>query len=114
MCPYELLGNGTFGYLSEFVEEWPTLKVKIEAISKAQLLLALESVRLGAEGEFNLATAFFVAAEDFLTDLLTKTQRKEAIFYLFLFSFNVFERVLSLVHFHYIKLISIIIIVKLT
>lgn len=101
MTPNELLGDNIIRYISELIQEGTTLKVDIEAVAKAELLLALEGVRLCAEGELDSSTAFFVTSKDFFADLLGKTKCQIAVFDLFLLVRDFFERVLILVNFHY-------------
>jgi hypothetical protein len=92
--------------LAELVKEWASLEVEIQAVSKAELLLSFKTVGLCTEGESHVATAFLVTSDDLLADLLGKAEGEEAVLNLFLLCSNVFERVLILVHFHYIVLIN--------
>ena len=61
MRPNKLLGNEFFSDIAEFLEEWSSLEVQIDAVTEADLLLALQDVGLRAEGELDCATAFLVA-----------------------------------------------------
>jgi hypothetical protein len=101
VSPDELLGDGILGNLAELVEEGPTFEVDVEAVTEAQLLLALEGVGLCAEREFYGTTALFVAREHLLAYLLGETEGQKAVLDLLLLCSNVLKRLLVLVYFHY-------------
>ena len=61
MRPNKLLGNEFFSNITKLLEEWSSLEVQIDAVTEADLLLALQDVGLRAEGELDSATAFLVA-----------------------------------------------------
>ena len=74
VSPYKLLWDGILRHISEFVQEGTTLEVKIQAVSKAELLLTLEGVWLCAERVLDGASALFEACKGLLADFLRKTK----------------------------------------
>jgi hypothetical protein len=89
--PDKLLGNGILWDGSEFVEEWPSLEVEIQAVAKAKLLLALEGVSINAERVFQGATTLLVACHDLFADFLGKAESEIAVLDLLLLRREIFK-----------------------
>ncbi|TNV84069.1 hypothetical protein FGO68_gene15424 [Halteria grandinella] len=99
VSPHKLLGNGILRHVAELIEEGSFLEVEVQAITKADLFLALEGVGLNAEGILDGAAALLEAGEGLSSELLGESQSQVAILDLFLLRFKVFPGQLILVNF---------------
>ena len=91
MSPDELLGDRILGHLAELVEIGPTLEVDVEAVTEAQLLLALEGIGLNAERVFQAATTLLVACHDLFANFLGKAESEIAVLDLLLLNSEIFK-----------------------
>jgi hypothetical protein len=89
--PHELFGDSILRHVAKFAKEGATLEIEVEAISKAQFLLALEGVGFSAEWEFYGTTALLVARKHLLADLLGEAESEETVLDLLLLCCNLFK-----------------------
>ena len=87
--PNKLLWDGIFWHISEFPQEGTTLKVKIQAVTKAKFFFTLECIRLSTERVLYGPSTFFEACKSLLADFLSKTKSEKAVFNLFLLSCDI-------------------------
>ena len=89
MSPDELLWNGIFWDLAELIEIWPLLKVDVEAVTEADLLLSEETSGVDSERVLNFAAALLEACQHSLPRLLSEPHALEHLLYLLLLIFSV-------------------------
>ena len=93
MTPNELLWDGILRHLAQLVQEWTLLKVDVEAVAEADLLLAIETRWVDSEWVLHLSAALLEACQDGLASLLSKLHGLEGLLYFFLLGGDLLERV---------------------
>ena len=70
MSPHKLLRDGSFGNLTELVEERSLLEINVHAVSKAMVCLADELILVNDEWVAHFASALLKARNRSLSNLL--------------------------------------------
>ena len=93
MTPDELLWNRILWHLAELVQEGSLLEVDIEAVSKADFLVAQKTSWVDSEWVLDLTSALLEASQHCLAGLLAELHALESGLYLLLLGSDLLKRV---------------------